>query len=192
MMPSTQFADQDAHGPLPGPPTDWPRRRREHLYSRPIGVKQNDPKNAFHTRQTRWKMVEFFLPNNTLLSVSRGRLLRKPGCCPFQAAQERRCICSKVLTGATLLKLTGWNRSRTLLVYVLHASFALPAAHTPSRKVFEVPASLCGAWHDQSLRDCVWDGLNTWYGSPYHYCAFILPRFHATVVRAHSSTPDST
>ena len=109
-----------------------------------------------------------------------------------QHCQCHCCICSKVLTGATLLKLTGWNRSRTLLVYVLHASFALPAAHTPSRKVFEVPASLCGAWHDQSLRDCVWDGLNTWYGSPCHYCAFILPRFHATVVRAHSSTPDST
>ena len=46
MMLSTQFADQDAHGPLPGPPTDWPRRRREHLYSRSIGVKRNDPKNG--------------------------------------------------------------------------------------------------------------------------------------------------
>ena len=66
MLLMTHFADQDAHRPLPGPPTGWPRRPREHLYSRPIGVKQNDPKNAFHTRQTRWKLVGFFFPNNTL------------------------------------------------------------------------------------------------------------------------------
>ena len=66
MLLSTHFADQDAHRPLPGPPTGWHRRRREHLYSRPIGVKQNDPKNAFHTRQTRLKLVGFFFPNNTL------------------------------------------------------------------------------------------------------------------------------
>ena len=65
-MLSTHFDDQDAHGQLLGPPTDWPRRRRERLYSWPIGVKQNDPKNAFHMRQTTWKMVEFFFPNNTL------------------------------------------------------------------------------------------------------------------------------
>ena len=60
MLLSTHFADQDAHRPLPGPPTGWPRRRREHLYSRPIGVKQNDPKNAFHTRQTRLKLGILF------------------------------------------------------------------------------------------------------------------------------------
>ena len=191
MMLSTQFADQDAHGPLPGPPTDWPRRRREHLTAGQSASSKMTRKTHFtHARQDGKWSNSFY--ERTLCGSVRGRLLREPGCCPFQAAQERRCICSKVLTGATLLKLTGWNRSRTLLVYVLHASFALPAAHTPSRKVFEVPASLCGAWHDQSLRDCVWDGLNTWYGSPCHYCAFILPRFHATVVRAHSSTPDST